>query len=132
MSQWIRSRISPLATLPSKQGLKQDMPPRTSYDECPLATLPSKQGLKLDLAEHILDGRVKPLATLPSKQGLKPTGVHPRHCLPSNTSCYTSIKTRIETRRRAVRRCNGVAASCYTSIKTRIETWRQMPTAPDY
>ena len=62
----------------------------------PLATLPSKQGLKrnchhaFDLSENL------PLATLPSKQGLKP-----RKCLPRDIvhfpSRYTSIKTRIET-----------------------------------
>ena len=40
----------------------------------PLATLPSKQGLKLD-AIALLGEFLDPLATLPSKQGLKPHAV---------------------------------------------------------
>ena len=62
----------PLATLPSKQGLKRSdtVLLRKPLDH-PLATLPSKQGLKrLVWIPALL--RVWPLATLPSKQGLKP------------------------------------------------------------
>ena len=64
----------------------------------PLATLPSKQGLKRrPTAWHWSSG--SPLATLPSKQGLKP----PRKrevALGEYPSRYTSIKTRIETTNR--------------------------------
>ena len=66
---------------------------------------------------------VAPLATLPSKQGLKPQNFQWR-IVQIVTSCYTSIKTRIETKKhgQGVRSC---AASCYTSIKTRIETGKR-------
>ena len=60
----------PLATLPSKQGLKRQLPTEDNNIRGPLATLPSKQGLKPnsdDREAYYLD----PLATLPSKQGLK-------------------------------------------------------------
>ena len=61
----------------------------------PLATLPSKQGLKLDTrAGYWSRGRA--LATLPSKQGLKPDRVK-RQARQASSSRYTSIKTRIET-----------------------------------
>ena len=62
---------APLATLPSKQGLK----PVPRFGCCPhaspLATLPSKQGLKLVALVFDALSPYIPLATLPSKQGLK-------------------------------------------------------------
>ena len=67
----ISAEGQPLATLPSKQGLKPD---NACVARCiflpPLATLPSKQGLKLRRWSQSRR-RVRPLATLPSKQGLK-------------------------------------------------------------
>ena len=63
----------------------------------PLATLPSKQGLKPNRTEvGILLG--VPLATLPSKQGLKLRWISRHDGEMLSASCYTSIKTRIETR----------------------------------
>ena len=38
--------MNPLATLPSKQGLKRKSRPQVRELYAPLATLPSKQGLK--------------------------------------------------------------------------------------
>ena len=92
-----RNRWWPLATLPSKQGLKPKSGARLPrLHRIPLATLPSKQGLKLRPAR---DNRVKdlPLATLPSKQGLKLRCAVWRWPSRIISSCYTSIKTRIET-----------------------------------
>ena len=111
----------PLATLPSKQGLKRTS--STKYfrsSRYPLATLPSKQGLKPSSTScDVL--MCRPLATLPSKQGLKPRKrkvvVHE-----TSSSCYTSIKTRIETHKIPTRQYASASPSCYTSIKTRIET----------
>ena len=62
----------------------------------PLATLPSKQGLKLCTSTALYVVWLLPLATLPSKQGLKLVG---QVRIKGNdvTSRYTSIKTRIET-----------------------------------
>ena len=86
----------PLATLPSKQGLKQIRLHIIDRGITPLATLPSKQGLKRILIRR--QGRVyrPPLATLPSKQGLKRRATA-GHTADDAASCYTSIKTRIET-----------------------------------
>ena len=67
-----------------------------------------------------------PLATLPSKQGLKLARERDLKKRPFYSSCYTSIKTRIETDK-SRREAFPQMASCYTSIKTRIETalpWR--------
>ena len=62
--------LHPLATLPSKQGLKPPDDQPLSFGVVPLATLPSKQGLKPDVPAGTWYWGV-PLATLPSKQGLK-------------------------------------------------------------
>ena len=143
---------SPLATLPSKQGLKLDeygQSQTAGYQ--PLATLPSKQGLKhykrfrqlrqwnsscytsIKTRIETATGRPidadggSPLATLPSKQGLKPVMWEPT-AAGSPTSCYTSIKTRIETGS-CMPFKKPTSTSCYTSIKTRIETFRSGPTS---
>ena len=63
-----------------------------------------------------------PLATLPSKQGLKPRCSARSRRVGPRASCYTSIKTRIETCDRSARTRPANGPSCYTSIKTRIET----------
>ena len=87
----------PLATLPSKQGLKLcHLRGGGTMKKSPLATLPSKQGLKRSAKRRrkMMD---EPLATLPSKQGLKPRALEKKYLTSSKTSCYTSIKTRIET-----------------------------------
>ena len=87
----------------------------------PLATLPSKQGLKQWYWSSNNNMFHLPLATLPSKQGLK----HEHYVLVEksyNPSCYTSIKTRIETESFRFRIFRIVLTSRYTSIKTRIET----------
>ena len=90
-------RREPLATLPSKQGLKRKTTRKMGKNNEPLATLPSKQGLK-PLARNISKlPSFQPLATLPSKQGLKhELGMSPQRA--HESSCYTSIKTRIETK----------------------------------
>ena len=64
-------RGPPLATLPSKQGLKRPAFHLACQKVLPLATLPSKQGLKPSLSCPT-PLKCPPLATLPSKQGLKP------------------------------------------------------------
>ena len=119
----------PLATLPSKQGLKHGSAERAKGATAwcmPLATLPSKQGLKptsmVLSADEWSDNM--PLATLPSKQGLKQNRIaRAQHQRGAQTSCYTSIKTRIETSSyRARPSVFQSGSSCYTSIKTRIET----------
>ena len=140
----------PLATLPSKQGLKRRaytaiahrLGQTSRYTSIktriettntkrdwkstppPLATLPSKQGLKLS-AVCFLPLCALPLATLPSKQGLKPERVDfPAPGGPA--SRYTSIKTRIETMP-GFARASTSRTSRYTSIKTRIETFSPPP-----
>ena len=94
--------VGPLATLPSKQGLKHNIARYIYISSVPLATLPSKQGLKHEITAGMHDDHA-PLATLPSKQGLKhERGVDSGHA--DLSSCYTSIKTRIETGPSVVRR----------------------------
>ena len=117
----ISKALKPLATLPSKQGLKPTW--RRGHGQrgmMPLATLPSKQGLKLVGINAIGRAAAGPLATLPSKQGLK-LNLRALKRPARPTSCYTSIKTRIETES-GFYDGTEVFASCYTSIKTRIET----------
>ena len=110
---------SPLATLPSKQGLKLVLAVFVLLKQLPLATLPSKQGLKRQ-ADEGYRTRPEPLATLPSKQGLKLLVTQDDDGRP-RASRYTSIKTRIETNAsKNGRACKN--SSRYTSIKTRIET----------
>ena len=72
-----------------------------------------------------------PLATLPSKQGLKLVFSIILRRLHHAASCYTSIKTRIETRPHK-RHLFSLYPSCYTSIKTRIETRHARACASPY
>ena len=60
-----------LATLPSKQGLKQLIENQNILKGVTLATLPSKQGLKRKTLGVGTHRDCPTLATLPSKQGLK-------------------------------------------------------------
>ena len=112
--------VQALATLPSKQGLKHHQSTQAFRKALSLATLPSKQGLKLRNGKNLSHLLTCALATLPSKQGLKPLFDHTMLNRVA-CSCYTSIKTRIETTPLAD---DSLATehSCYTSIKTRIET----------
>ena len=142
-----------LASLPSKQGLKQSFAEITDSNHIKsLASLPSKQGLKL--GPRSSNGmRESALASLPSKQGLK-RGLKVaigEQLIPSR---FTSIKTRIETspwskfffkilRTLAslpskqglklafrARKASKAPNSRFTSIKTRIETGPGGPGTP--
>ena len=110
----------PLATLPSKQGLKPDRWRVQRICDCPLATLPSKQGLKR--VQSARNFSAKKTSCYTSIKTRIETSVVIRSMAGWRSSCYTSIKTRIETHSRARGFPRTSFSSCYTSIKTRIET----------
>ena len=134
----------PLATLPSKQGLKHKMPAVKGLRLWPLATLPSKQGLKLffvdlkrrrssALSLHFHQNKdwnrtarcvrvkgAKTLATLPSKQGLK-LEEQVRRAVRVTALATLPSKQGLKHVVGEIP-CNAVDFSRYTSIKTRIET----------
>ena len=88
--------------------------------DAPLATLPSKQGLK---HAHELASCISPWWS--SRYTSIKTRIETGHANPArlsrHASRYTSIKTRIETKV-PVGAAGFGSASRYTSIKTRIET----------